>query len=166
MNRDAKRFHLIAGLALACVAGSVAAGELQPLSDSEMSEVAGRGMVALQALGRQEQDAAFVSAGDATAALNALSAQAATNMERELAQQQMQTATVGLQAAIRLTQTLATVSSTLAPLGALNLGSVAMPGLFGLGALGGLSSLGGLASLPGLSQYNGNSNNGSSPPRH
>lgn len=156
MNACAKRFSLIAGLVMLCGSGGAAASELQSLSDAEMSEVAGRGMVApvaLQMLGRQEQDAAYVSAGDATAALNALSVQAANNLDRQLAQQQMQTATVGLQTTIRLAQTLATVSAVLAPIGTTSLGAIAVPGLFGLG---GLSALGGLGALPNLPQPNTN----------
>lgn len=115
-------------LGLACAAAS--ATGLRPLSESEMSQVYGQGL-APTLLNAQEQGAAYASAGDALAAMSSLTADGARNLDRELSQQQVQAATVGLQTSIHLAQTLGTTSTV-----AVNMAIPVLPlFLFGLPAM-------------------------------
>lgn len=118
MNASDVRRGVVVGALLALSAFAAAASELRAMSESEMSDVHGRGVAdaaAFGALTAQEQSGSYASAGDAQAALVALSSDSTKNLERQLAQQQLQTATTGLQATIRMAQTLATASQILAP---------------------------------------------------
>ena len=141
------------GLALAAAllvssSGALAATDLKPLSDSEMSGVYGQGLsqptlAALAALSSSEQGGAFASApaGDLLASASALSTDGAQSLDRQMAQQRIQTAASGMQTTVKLAETLATVSKILSPLGALTvLGAMQLP-LFGLPALPTLPTL-------------------------
>lgn len=153
MNASNVRRGAVLGALLALAACAAAASELRPLSENEMSDVYGRGIAdpsAFGALTTQEQGGAYASAGEPQAALGALSSESSKNLERQLAQAQLQTSTTGLQATIKLAQTLATASQILAPV-AVAIPVLPFPFLFGLGALPGMPSL---PSLPN----NGNSN--------
>ncbi len=129
------------GLALAAAlvtcSGAFAANELRPMSESEMSDVYGRGLSqpalsALNALGTSEQANASTSAAgvDLAAAMGALSADGTQGLDRQLAQQRIQTATNGLQVSIKLSETMTTASQLITPMQALTMLG-AMP-LFGL----------------------------------
>ena len=131
------------GLALAValalpVSGAFAAtGELHAMSDAEMSDAYGRGLseptlTALGALTPQEQSGSAVSApADALAALVLLPADGLQALDRQLAQQRTQTATLSLQTTLKIAQTLLALANALAPL----TNNVTMPTLPGLGAI-------------------------------
>lgn len=125
--------------ALAASSGAFAATELRPLSESEMSDVYGRGLSqpalsAIGALSTSEQANASASAAgvDLAAAMGALSADGAQGLDRQMAQQRIQTAGNGLQVTIKLAETMTIASQILSPMQALTmLGAMPLP-LLGL----------------------------------
>ena len=154
MNVSHVRRGAALGALLVLSAFAAAASDLRPLSENEMSDVYGRGLAdpsGFGALTTQEQGSVFASAGDAQAALGALSSESAKNLERQLSQQQLQTATTGLQTTIKLAQTLATASQILAPV-SVAIPVLPFPFLFGLGAMPALPPL---PSLPNTGSSNG-----------
>lgn len=135
-----RRAAVLALLALAAFGAS--ASELRALSENEMSGVYGQGLAVPAGFGllsAQEQGGAYASAGDATAALGAMSGDSAKNLERQMAQQQLQLASTGLQATIKTAQTLAVATQALAPV-AMTIPVLPFPFL-GLGALPALPAL-------------------------
>ena len=143
MNASHVRRGAALGALLVLSAFAAAASDLRALSENEMSDVYGRGLAdgpAFAALTTQEQGSAFASAGDAQAMLGTLSSDSSKNLERQLAQAQLQTATTGLQGTIKLAQTLAVTSQILAPV-AVAIPVLPFPFLFGLGMMPGLPSL-------------------------
>jgi len=128
-----RRLALGALLGLACAAASAAPA---PLSENEMSGVYGQGLsgAAFSPLGVQEQSGAYASAADVAAAIGSLSADGSKNLERQLSQQQVQAATVGLQSTIRMAQALG--AATTVPVAAVNMVIPVMPlMMFGLPAM-------------------------------
>ena len=129
------------GLALAAAlvtsSGAFAATELRPMSETEMSDVYGRGlsqpaMSAFGLLSASEQSNASASAqgGDVAAAIGALSSDGMQTLDRQLAQQRMQSATTGIQTTLKLAETLTLASQILTPAQALAfLGSLPLLGL-------------------------------------
>ena len=113
---------LAGALALSSSGALAASGELRALSETEMSDVYGRGLseptlTALGALTTQEQGNSAVSASsDAVAAPGSLAVDGLQGLDREMAQQRLQTAATGLQATLKITQTLLTLGSALAPI--------------------------------------------------
>ena len=113
---------LAGALALSCPGALAASGELHALSETEMADVYGRGLSeptlsALGALTTQEQGNSAVSASsDAVAAPGALAVDGLQSLDRQLAQQRLQTAATGLQATLKIPQTLLTLGSALAPI--------------------------------------------------
>ncbi len=138
--RTPVRLALAAVLALSAFAASAATSAL---SENEMSGVYGRGLsdptlVALGALGSvSEQNNA--SAADTASTLGAISASNVQALDRQLAQQRLQTATVSMQTTLKLAQTMAAVTQVLAPIASLGalpiLGLFTPPMLANLGAL-------------------------------
>jgi hypothetical protein len=120
---------LAGALALSCCGALAASGQWHALSETEMSDVHGRGLSeptlsALGALTTQEQGSSAVSASsDAVAALGSLTGDGLQGLDRQMAQQRLQTAATGLQATLKITQTLLTPGSALAPIAS----SVALP---------------------------------------
>jgi hypothetical protein len=117
------------GLALATAlalsaSGAFAANELHALSETEMSAVYGRGLSepTLTALTTQEQGNSAVAVSEALSALGAMSGDGAQDIDRQMAQQRQQAAT-GVQANLKIAQTMASLSNALAPLG----GGAALP---------------------------------------
>lgn len=139
---------VLIGAALALSVLSASATDLRPLSEDEMAGVYGRGLAeptaaAFGALSTQEQGNSYASAGDPFVALGTLSTEGAKGLERQLAQQQLQTATTGLQATLKLSQTLATVSTLLGPVTSLVLPVMPFPLLFALPTLPAMPGNGG-----------------------
>jgi len=159
MNASPVRRAAALGALLLLSAFAASASELRALSENEMSDVYGRGLAdpatAFGALGLQEQSGAYASAADLQPALGALSADGAKNLERQLAQAQLQVASTGLQSTIRTAQTLAAATQVLAPV-SMAIPVLPFPFLLGLGAMPSMPGLPALPSLPG----NGNSNGG------
>ena len=141
MNESHVR-RIAVGALLVLAAFGAGAADLRPLSENEMSDVYGRGLDAgaFTALTAQEQGSAFAAGGDAQAALASLSGDSAKNLERQLAQQQLQTASTGLQGTIKMAQTLAAVTQVLAPV-SMVIPVMPFPFLLGLGALPALPTL-------------------------
>ena len=135
-----------ATLGLSSVAAMASSGELRPLSESEMSSVYGRGLsdATVGALTTQQQSGSYASAsaGDALAAMALLTDDSTRNLDRQLSQQQMQTATVGIQTTIKMAQTLATAAQILAPVDTV-LPMMPFPLLFALPALPSLAAING-----------------------
>lgn len=132
--------HVLAlAAALVASSGAFAATELRPLSESEMSDVYGRGLTppALSAIGvlsasEQANASASATSVDLAAAMGALSADGAQGLDRQMAQQRIQTAGNGLQVTIKLAETMTVASQILSPLQALAmLGAMPLP-LLGL----------------------------------
>jgi hypothetical protein len=113
---------LAATLALPPSGAFAATGELHAMSEAEMSDAYGRGLSeptlnALGALTTQEQSSSAVSASaDALAALGMLPTDGLQAIDRQLAQQRVQTATLSLQTTLKITQTLLALATALAPL--------------------------------------------------
>ena len=148
------RLALITGLALAGAATTASASALRPMSDSEMSDVSGRGLVppmVLAALGAQEQRSTYGSAADAQAAQAELSSQVAGQLAmHEMSALQLQNGTVSMQNAIKDAQMMAKIAQTLASASTTLPGLAALPGLLGLmSGLGGLGGLGGAGAAGG-----------------
>jgi hypothetical protein len=139
---------LAAALSLSSSHACAATAQLRALSETEMSGVYGRGLTeptlsALGALTTQEQGGSAVpasAAGDALSALGALSGDAANGIDRQLAQQRLQGGTTTIQADVKAVQTLATLSSLLAPIGG-GLPMLPFPLLFALPALPSLDAI-------------------------
>ena len=114
-------------------AGAVQAGEARAMSDEEMAQVWGFGLSTptLQALTRQDQSASYASADGAMTALTTLTAEGTATLERQTARQQVQAATVGLQQAVRVAQSLAVASQFVAPVVDMGMPALPFPG-FGL----------------------------------
>lgn len=142
MNESHVR-RIAVGALLVLAAFGASAADLRPLSENEMSGVYGRGLAdagAFAALTAQEQGSAFAAGGDAQAALTSLSSDSAKNLERQLAQQQLQAATTGLQGTIKMAQTLAAAAQVLVPV-SMTFPVMPFPFLFGLGGLPALPTL-------------------------
>jgi len=143
------------GIALAavltlCAPGAFAASsELHALSESEMSDVYGRGLsqptlAAFGVLTPAEQGNAFAaaSANDVLAVLGSLTAEGTQSLDRQMAQQRAQTATTGLQTTIKLAETLTIAGQILSPLNGLSgLPMIPFPLLFTLPSLPGLPAI-------------------------
>jgi hypothetical protein len=88
MRMDASHGRRAAVLALLALAAfGASASELRALSENEMSGVYGQGLAVPAGFGllsAQEQGGAYASAGDATAALGAMSGDSAKNLERQM----------------------------------------------------------------------------------
>ncbi|MEP6505281.1 MAG: hypothetical protein ABJD97_18245 [Betaproteobacteria bacterium] len=148
-GRPPHRLVLGAFLALASCAATAAPGELRALSEGEMSDVYGQGLsaptlAAFGALSNTEQGNSAISgsASDATALLGSLTASGAQGVDRQLAQQRLQVASTGLQATIKLAQSMSTVTQVLAPIGGLaSLPMVGFPLLFMLPVLPSLPAI-------------------------
>ncbi len=113
------RLALAAALALSSC--GVFAGELHALSESEMSSVYGRGLRAptLEALGAltaKEQSSSGLSATEALAALGALSADRTQSLDHQLSQQRYQATADGVEATVKLAQSLAVLDKALLPI--------------------------------------------------
>jgi hypothetical protein len=113
-------------LALSAAAACAASGEPRALSESEMSDVYGRGiapptLAAFAALSASEQGGAYAtaSAADAQASINQLSDDSTQGLDRQLAQQRLQAATTGVQATLKLAETVTISGQVLSPLSAL-----------------------------------------------
>ena len=140
---------LATALALSSAGAFAASGELRALSESEMSTVYGRGLseptlTALGALTAQEQSGSYASSSqaDALASMALLSSDSTQSLDRQLSQQQAQTATVGVQATIKMAQTLAAVAQFGAPVATV-LPMMPFPLLFTLPALPSLAAING-----------------------
>ena len=143
------------GLALAailalCAPGAFAASsELHALSESEMSDVYGRGLsqptlAAFGVLTPAEQGNAFAaaSAGEVLAALGSLTTEGTQGLDRQMAQQRAQTATTGLQTTLKLAETLTIAGQVLSPLNGLTgLPMLPFPLLFTLPSLPSLPAI-------------------------
>ena len=143
-SRTPHRLVLAALLALCAGAASAATSAL---SESEMSGVYGRGLseptlAAFGALSTSEQGASYASAGDVAAVLGSLSASGTQGLERQLAQQRLESATTGLQATLKLAQTMSQVSQMTGAIGALaTLPVLGFPLLFAMPALPSLPAI-------------------------
>ena len=130
-----RRLALAAALALSSC--GVFAGELRALGESEMSSVYGRGLSGptLQALGAltaQEQSGSGLSATDALAALGALTADRTQGLDHQLTQQRLQAGADGVQATVKLAQSLATLDKALLPIASVVTLPFLMVPMFGL----------------------------------
>jgi hypothetical protein len=140
------RLALAAALALSSCGVFAGSGGPQPLSESEMSGVYGRGLSdptlgALGALSTQEQRGSGLSSADALAALGALSAEGTQALDRQLNQQRLQTTADAVQASVKLAQNMAALDKALVPIAsAVTLPFMMMP-MFGLPALASLAAL-------------------------
>ena len=131
---------LAAALALSSSAAFAGSGELHALSESEMSTVYGRGLseptlAALGALTTQEQSGSALSAADALAALGTISNDGTQTLDHQLTQQRLQADANGVQATVKLAQSLTALDKALAPIAsAVTLPFMLMP-MLGLPAL-------------------------------
>ena len=138
------------GLALAAVlalmsSGALAAGEPRALSETELSDVYGRGLSdpalsALGALTASEQSGSALSsqaAAESLAAFGGMSADGLQNIDRQLAQQHLlQSGTTTLQATLQVTSTMAAIGASLAPIASVvTLPVLPIPFLFALPTL-------------------------------
>ncbi len=126
LSRTPHRLVLGAFLALAACAATAATGELRVLSEGEMSDVYGQGLstptlAAFGALSASEQGNTTIasSSSDAGALLGSLTATGAQGLDRQLAQQRLQAASTGLQATMKLAQTVSAVTQVLSPVAGL-----------------------------------------------
>ena len=146
LSRMPKDLVLGATLALSAMAATAATGELRALSDSEMSGVYGQGLsqAAFGVLTTQEQSGSYASSSqaDALASMALLSSDSTRSLDRQLSEQQAQTATVGVQATIKMAQTLAAVAQFSAPVATV-LPVMPFPLLFTLPALPSLAAING-----------------------
>ena len=134
-----------AALALSC-AGAFA-GELHALSESEMSAVYGQGLSdpALSVLGAHATQegssaASVAAAADAVSGLGALSSDL-QSIDRQLAQQRLQSAATGMQVTLKITQTMLAADKAMAPIAStVGLGMLAFP-LLGLPSLASLEAI-------------------------
>ena len=137
---------LAAVLALSSSGAFAASGELQALSETEMSTVYGRGLSdptlsALGALTTQEQSGSGLSATDALAALGAISSDGTQTLDHQMNQQRLQTTVNGVQASVKLAQNLSALDKALAPVAsAVTLPFMLMP-MFGLPSLASLNAV-------------------------
>ena len=137
---------LAAVLALSSSGAFAASGELQALSETEMSTVYGRGLSdptlsALGALTTQEQSGSGLSATDALAALGAISSDGTQTLDHQMNQQRLQTSVNGVQASVKLAQSLSALDKALAPVAsAVTLPFMLMP-MFGLPSLASLNAV-------------------------
>ncbi len=137
---------LAAALALSSSVAFAGSGQLQPLSESEMSGVYGRGLsdptlTALGALTTQEQSGSALSATDALAALGAISNDGTQALSHQMSQQSLQTTVDGVQATVKLAQNLTAIDKALAPIAsAVTLPFMLVP-MFGLPSLASLNAL-------------------------
>ena len=137
---------LAAVLALSSSGAFAASGELQALSETEMSTVYGRGLSdptlsALGALTTQEQSGSGLSATDALAALGAISSDGTQILDHQMNQQRLQTTVNGVQASVKLAQSLSALDKALAPVAsAVTLPFMLMP-MFGLPSLASLNAV-------------------------
>ena len=137
---------LAAVLALSSSAAFAGSGQLQSLSESEMSTVYGRGLSdptlsALGALTTQEQSGSGLSATDALAALGAISSDGTQTLDHQMNQQRLQTSVNGVQASVKLAQSLSALDKALAPVAsAVTLPFMLMP-MFGLPSLASLNAV-------------------------
>ncbi len=141
---------LAGALALSSSGALAASGELSALSETEMSDVYGRGLSdptlsAFGALTMQEQGNSAVSApssADAVAAFGPLSGDGLQSIERQMAQQRVQAGAMGLQTTLKITQTIMALGSALAPLASnVALPLMPFPLLFTLPALPSLAAI-------------------------
>ncbi len=141
---------LAATLALSSTGAAAAAGDLRALSESEMSDVYGRGLndptlTALGALSAKEQGSSAVSASaaaDALAALGSLPMDNLQSLDRQLTQQRMQTATTSLQTTLKIAQTMLALSNALTPITSnVTLPVLPFPLLFALPSLPSLDAI-------------------------
>ncbi len=146
LSRTPRTLVLGAMLGLSAMAAMASSGELRPLSEGEMSSVYGRGLTdaTVGALTTQQQSGSYASAsaGDVLAAMASMTTDGTRNLDRQLSQQQMQTATVGVATTIRTAQTLATAAQILAPVDTV-LPVMPFPLLFALPALPSLAAING-----------------------
>lgn len=126
MKRIPQGLALAALLALTCGAASAAGTELKPLSESEMSGVYGRGLSqpTLAAFGmlstsEQANASAAATAGDLAASIATLSNDGSQTLERQLAQQRLQTAANGMQVTLKLADSLGSANQVLSPMAAM-----------------------------------------------
>ena len=137
---------LAAVLALSSSGAFAASGELQALSETEMSTVYGRGLsdptlAALGTLTTQEQSGSGLSATDALAALGAISSDGTQTLDHQMNQQRLQTTVNGVQASVKLAQSLSALDKALAPVAsAATLPFMLMP-MFGLPSLASLNAV-------------------------
>ncbi len=134
---------LAAALALSA-SGALAANVPHALSETEMSAVYGRGLSepTLTALTTQEQGSSAVAVTEALSALGAMSGDGAQDFDRQMAQQRQQAAATGVQANLKIAQTMASLSNALSPLGgAAALPLMPFPLLFTLPALTSLDAI-------------------------
>jgi len=124
---------VVAFLGGVLAAGAVHAGGARALSDDELSQVWGYGLSAptLQVLTRGDQSASYASADGALTAITTLTMEGSATLERQTARQQVQAATVGLQQAVRVAQSLAVASQFVAPVVDMGMPALPFPG-FGL----------------------------------
>jgi hypothetical protein len=140
---------LAAALVLSASTAFAAAGDLRALSESEMSDVYGRGLSdpALSALGAltlSEQSGSGMSAqaaAEALAAFSGASGDGLQNLDRQLTQQRLQAGTTSVQASLKIESTMAALSGALAPIGSMGLAMFPIPLLFALPALPSLDAI-------------------------
>ena len=137
---------LAAALALSSSVAFAGSGQLQPLSESEMSGVYGRGLsdptlTALGALTTQEQSGSALSAADALVAAGALGADRVQGLDRQLTQQRLQATTDGVESTVKLAQSLAVLDKALAPVASTVTLPFLMLPMFGLPSLATLDAL-------------------------
>ena len=139
---------LAAALSLSSTGAFAASSELHALSESEMSDVYGRGLsqptlAAFGLLTPAEQGNAYAaaSANEVLAALSSLTTEGTQSLDRQMAQQRVQTAT-GLQTTIKLAETLTIAGQILSPVNALtSLPLLPFPLLFTLPSLPSLPAI-------------------------
>ena len=140
---------LAAALVLSSSTAFAATGDLRALSESEMSDVYGRGLSdpALSALGAltlSEQSGSAVSAqaaAEALAAFSGASGDGLQSLDRQLTQQRLQAGTTSVQASLKIESTIAALSGALAPIGSMGLPMFPIPLLFALPALPSLDAI-------------------------
>jgi hypothetical protein len=149
-SRISHGLALAAALALTSSAAVAASGDLHALSESEMSDIYGRGLSdpalsALGALTASEQGGSALSAqsaAEALAAFNGASGDGLQSLERQLTQQRLQSGTNSVQASLKIESTLAALSGALAPIaGNIGLPIFPIPFLFALPALPSLDAI-------------------------
>jgi hypothetical protein len=140
------RLALAAALALPSCVVFAASSELHALSESEMSAVHGRGLSdptldALGVLTTQEQRVSGLSAADALVAFDALSADGTRTLDHQLTQQRLQASANGVQATVKLAQSLVALDKALVPIASTVTLPFMMVPMFGLPALANLAAL-------------------------
>jgi hypothetical protein len=148
-NSIPRSLVVAAAMALSSAAACAASGELRALSETEMADVYGRGiappaLAAFGALSASEQGGAYASASatDLAAAMSDLSADGAQGLDRQLAQQRVQAASAGVQATVKLAETVTLAGQVLSPLNPLAaLSALPFPLLFTLPTLPSLPAI-------------------------